>query len=66
MVEKLYNILMKIDDTLPWIEMKGTYQTQKEAREAAQGFLNSVQIKVVEVSERNKTVKALTSLKSAH
>ncbi|MCJ7424244.1 hypothetical protein MUP01_08255 [Candidatus Bathyarchaeota archaeon] len=62
----MYNILMKIDDTLPWIELKGTYQTQKEAREAAQGFLNSVQIKVVEVSERNKTVKALTSLKIAH
>jgi hypothetical protein len=47
----LYAAWIKIDDTLPWIELEGTYQTKGEARKAAKKFLNSAKIKFANVGE---------------
>jgi len=58
----LYAIWVKIDDTLPWIELKGTYQTRGEARKAAEETLNNARIKLAKVAETGKRVKALATV----
>jgi len=65
-VKNLYTIWIKIDETLPWIELKGEYQTIKAAKRAAGEFLNSVKIKIVKVSERRESLKALATVKTMH
>ena len=61
MVKALYAVWIKIDETLPWIELKGKYQTKREARKAAKDTLHRVEIKVVEVPEKKRRVKALAT-----
>jgi len=48
----LYAVWIKIDDTLPWIELKGTYQTRGEARKAAKKVLGNAGIKPAKVGNR--------------
>jgi len=64
MVKNLYAILIKIDETLPWIELKGEYQTRREAKREAEKILNSIKIKFVKVSEKREPVKALATAKT--
>jgi hypothetical protein len=56
---------MKIDETLPWIELEGIYQTKREAEEAAEKFLNSMETKIVELPTKKKRVKALATIRTA-
>ena len=56
--------MVKIDDTLPWIELKRNYQTRKEAKQAAEDFLKSMQMKVVAMPEKAMMIKQMTSVKS--
>jgi hypothetical protein len=55
----MYVVCIRIDDTLPWIELKGNYQTRKEARMAAEGFLNRIQTKIVNMPEKSKPLNAI-------
>lgn len=55
---------MKINETLPWIELEGVYQTRKEAKEAAEKFLNSIEIKIVGIPAKKKRMKALATIKT--
>ena len=55
----MYTILVKIDETLPWIELQGIYQTKEAAEEA----LNNIRTKIVEVPERKRQIKALITVK---
>jgi hypothetical protein len=64
MVKNLYAVLIKIDETLPWIELKGEYQTRREAKKAANEFLNVVKIKTVEIPEKRSPMKALEFVKA--
>ncbi len=43
----MYTAWIKIDDSLPWIELKETFQTKTEANEAARKKLEAVKIKIV-------------------
>ncbi len=63
MVKNLYAVWIKIDETLPWIELKRTYQTRREAKEAVENFLNSVKIRFVKVPEKRIQMKALATIK---
>lgn len=63
MVKTLYAVWIKIDETLPWIELKETYQTKREAKRAAEKFLNSVKMKIVRVQEKGRQTKALATIK---
>jgi hypothetical protein len=64
MVKNLYSVWIKIDKSLPWIELKGDYQTRREAKKAANAFLNVVKIKIVEFPEKGSPIKALASIKA--
>jgi len=60
-VKNLYAVWIKIDETLPWIELKGKYRTKREAKKAARYTLDRVEIRVVEMPEKKRQVKALAA-----
>jgi hypothetical protein len=45
--QKEYTILMKIDETLPWIELEGIYKTLPDAWRAVERAKKNVKIKLV-------------------
>jgi hypothetical protein len=62
-VKKVYAVWIKVDDTLPWIEVKRTYQTRKEAKNAARDFVKSIQIRIATISESEKKVRPLATIR---
>jgi hypothetical protein len=54
---------VKIDETLPWIELKRTYQTRQEAKRAAEGFRNTMQMQIICTAKKRKPMKALATIK---
>lgn len=50
----MYNVWIKIDEELPWIELKGAYRTRRGAQDAAREFLESVKVRVVQIPEKNQ------------
>jgi hypothetical protein len=65
MVKNLYAIWVRIDETLPWIELKGEYQTRREAKKAANEFHHNIKTKIVKFPEERKSVKAIASARMA-
>jgi hypothetical protein len=61
----LYAVWIKIDETLPWIELKGEYETRREARKRANEFLSSAKTKIVEIPEKKRPMKPLAYVKTA-
>jgi REP element-mobilizing transposase RayT len=61
----VYIVWVKIDDTLPKIELKGEYQTRKEAKKAAQQILSNIKFEIVNTSIKQNSVKALATAKAA-
>jgi hypothetical protein len=57
----MYAVWIKIDETLPWIELKGKYSTKREAKKATRDTLDRVEIRVVEMPEKKTRVKALAT-----
>ena len=45
----MYSAWVKIDESLPWIELKEAFQTKTEAQEATKEKLSKVKIKIVEM-----------------
>lgn len=65
-MEHLYYTWIRIDKTLPWIELKGEYQTRKEARQAAEEAIRDIMVKVVNVPEQRKPIKQLATIRTKH
>ena len=59
----MYNVCIRINETLPWIELEGTYQTRQEAREAAKAVIEDIKIKIVPLQEKRKQIKALATIR---
>jgi hypothetical protein len=59
MVKNLYAVWIKIDETLPWIELKGEYQTKKEAKRATNELLACTKTKIVKFPEKRNPKKQL-------
>ncbi len=53
----MYTAWVRIEDKLPWIELQGTYETRKEAKEAAEHFLNHVQVRIVTVTSKPRQMR---------
>jgi len=60
----LYTIMIKIDDALPWIELKGAYQTRSEAKKAAKENIEKFEVKIVFTPEQRKTEKPLAMVRT--
>jgi len=50
----LYTAWIKIDETLPWIEIQRDYATKKEAKKAAKKVLSNAKIKIAKISAPTK------------
>jgi len=50
----LYTAWIKIDETLPWIEIQRDYATKKEAKKAAKKVLSNAKIKIAKISATTK------------
>lgn len=67
-----YAVWIKIDETLPWIELKGIFKTKKEARKAAKEILDRVQLRIVEFpkkstpKEKRRLMKALAPARDSN
>jgi len=48
-----YTTWIKIDDSLPWIELRETFQTKTQAQESAKEKLNAVKIKIVKMPQQH-------------
>ncbi|MEM2910896.1 MAG: hypothetical protein QXM52_06950 [Candidatus Bathyarchaeia archaeon] len=59
----MYAVWVKIDETLPWIELKGTYETKRDAQKAAKELLGNVMVKVAYVSKERKHMNTLLTVK---
>jgi len=62
----LYAVWIKIDETLPWIELKRTFQTRNEAKKGAEDFLHSMQMKITRMPEKAKPLRAIPTIKTRH
>jgi hypothetical protein len=52
----MYSAWVKIDDSMPWIELKEAFQTKTEAQEA-------IKVKIVEMPPRKNPMKASITVK---
>ncbi|MBS7608860.1 MAG: hypothetical protein QXL77_05090 [Candidatus Bathyarchaeia archaeon] len=59
----MYAVWIKIDEALPWIELKGTYETKGEAQKAAKETLKTIKVKIVKVDVERKPLKAAVIVK---
>ncbi|MEM1563206.1 MAG: hypothetical protein QW161_00850 [Candidatus Bathyarchaeia archaeon] len=59
----LYVIWVNIDETLPWIELSGTYQTREEARKIARKLLSKIRVRIVEIKKERRQMKAVVTVK---
>jgi ribosomal protein S11 len=58
--------MMKIDESLPWIELKGEYATRTEAKQAAQRTLQGIGVKIASISHETRPMKALVTVRTKH
>jgi len=61
MVKKMYTVWIKIDETLPWIELQGKYETKRDAKNTAKEILLRTEMRIVEIPERERRVEALAT-----
>jgi hypothetical protein len=60
----LYALWIKVDETLPLIELKDEYPTRKVAKKAAQKIPGNIKVRVVKVLEDRKQINALVATES--
>jgi len=60
-VAGLYTVWIRINETLPWIELKGEYPTRREAKQAAQQALKNTLLKIVNIPQESRSIKALAT-----
>jgi hypothetical protein len=53
----MYSAWIKIDDSLPWIELEDAFQTKAEAHRAVQEVLSKAQIKISKLPSNNKRAR---------
>jgi hypothetical protein len=61
-VKALYIVWVKVDESLPWIELKGIYRTRKAAKEAARELFGGAAIKVVRVNVKAEGIRTLAAI----
>lgn len=64
MVRNMFTAWVKIDDTLPWIELKGEYQTRRLAHKAAHQILKDAEIKIIQIEKMKHPMKVLATVKA--
>jgi hypothetical protein len=50
----MYSAWIKIDDSLPWIELEEAFQTKAEAQKAVKEILDKTRIKISKLPKQKK------------
>jgi hypothetical protein len=58
----MYSVWIRIEENLPWIELKGAFQTRKDAAKATQRFLNTLPVKIVSIPDKKRQMKAVVAI----
>jgi hypothetical protein len=56
-VKQMYSAWIKLDDSLPWIELEEAFQTKTEAQKAVEEVLNKAKIKISKLPKQEKKRK---------
>ena len=56
-------VWIKIDESLPWIELKGTYETRKDAKKAAKNCIHRTQVKIIAIPKNTKQLRATATIR---
>ena len=62
----MYCVMVKIEESLPWIELKGEYATRTEARQAAQRVMQRIGMKIASIPDEKRRMKALLFVRTKH
>jgi ribosomal protein S11 len=62
----MYCVMVKIEESLPWIELKGEYATRTEARQAAQRVMQRIGMKIASIPDEKRPMKALVTVRTRH
>jgi hypothetical protein len=54
MVKEMYAVWIKIDETLPWIELNRTYQKREDAKRVAKCFEATLETKIINIPEKRR------------
>jgi hypothetical protein len=54
-----FGIFVRIDKTLPWLQLKVTYETIEEARRAAEKFIRDMQVRIVRAEQKGDSYHVL-------
>jgi hypothetical protein len=54
----MYSAWIKIDDSLPWIELEEAFQTKAEAQKAVKEILCKTRIKISKLPTQGKRAKS--------
>ena len=60
----MYTVLIRVDETLPWIELKKDYETRKEARHAAEEAIRKIAVMVVNIPQEKRPLNVLAVVKA--
>ena len=59
----MYSACIKIDDSLPWIELEEAFQTKAEAQKAVKEILSKAKIKISKLPQQEKDIKAVVRVR---
>ena len=55
----MYSAWIKIDESLPWIELEEAFQTKAEAQKAVKEVLSKAKIKISKLPKKEEKIKAI-------
>jgi hypothetical protein len=53
----MYSAWIKIDDSLPWIELEEAFRTKAEAQKAAKELLSKTKIRIAELPKQERQIR---------
>ncbi len=62
--ESMYYVMVKIEESLPWIELKGEYATKTEARQAAQRVMQRIGTKIANIPDERRSMRAVVTVRT--
>ena len=65
-VKTVYYVMIKIEEDLPWIELRGDYPTRREAKQAAKKAMNHIGVRIANVPQEKRATKTLLTIRARH
>ncbi len=60
---QMYSAWIKIDDSLPWIELEEAFRTKAEAQKAVEERLSKIKIKISRLPKQEKPIKTTIKMR---